>query len=343
MKRLFLTIGIAFLAGLIFIRVFDLYLDPEKLFFKETIKLSDAWAASLPFPSEPRYVFAGGSEIRTSIDPALLQKDFGIASINSGLHAGFGIPCNLRVALDYLRKGDTLVLSTLVAGNLPQVSNQGLKFAFNRCGISMFDPVFMPASRKNIKSLSLADTPRMCLTIAKCVYSWHILYKYRDQTVLHPSGWMEVLYRDFEETAIPQEPQMVQLPSSQQCAVYKKFLLQVQQECSRRGAYLLLVNPIRCSSKSERLKIAIYTLLALHEGIPVLKDERLGVVPLPSHFADTNLHPNSEAARQNTQIIGDALKNKSYWTDQELMDYLHTHAVNLSADFLSSEGSFHDK
>lgn len=77
--------------------------------------------------------------------------------------------------------------------------------------------------------------------------------------------------------------------------------------------------PVGLSNYYEIKRRLMHALQLTRMGIPVLKDERLGLTVNNKILADTYYHMNAEGADWNSRIIARLLKEKSYWTEQELL------------------------
>lgn len=324
MKRLvFFSLAAAFIA-LVCSICFDVAFSPEKLFFQRCAQASDAWAEELRKGEEPCYVFAGGSEIRTSIDPGLLLREKGVRGINAGMAAGYGLRSNVAMALLYLRAGDTLVLScppSWLSG--PAETTGGIKIAFMRCGFGVFKDDLLRCTMKNVRQLLSPSTPEMCMYAARRIFMPHHMYKYDEHTNVHPTGWMEVLYDEMSRTPDPKGKEPSSLAPSALPKAAWDFLQTVKTACEKRGVALVLMHPVFCLPEEEKASHAFAMLPLVKAGYRYLKDERLGVISESRRFADTDAHLNSETAGENTLVVGELLKSASYWTEEELVRYLY--------------------
>lgn len=68
--------------------------------------------ALLETTQQPRIIFVGGSNIAFGVDSHAIQDSLNMNVINFGLHAGLGIKLPLEDCLDYVRKGDVVVIQT---------------------------------------------------------------------------------------------------------------------------------------------------------------------------------------------------------------------------------------
>lgn len=59
---------------------------------------------------QPRLILLGGSNVGMSFDSQMLKDSLDINPINAGLHAGFGLKFILDNAVQYIKKGDVVIL-----------------------------------------------------------------------------------------------------------------------------------------------------------------------------------------------------------------------------------------
>lgn len=62
------------------------------------------------FNEDKRIIFVGGSNLAFSLDSEMIEKEFNIPVINTGLHAGVGIFHEIDDILPYVHKNDIIVL-----------------------------------------------------------------------------------------------------------------------------------------------------------------------------------------------------------------------------------------
>lgn len=59
----------------------------------------------------PRIIFVGGSNLAFGLDSEMIAKETGYNPINLGVHANFGVGCQIRMIKKHLRSGDLIVLA----------------------------------------------------------------------------------------------------------------------------------------------------------------------------------------------------------------------------------------
>lgn len=323
MKRLLLIIGCAVLLALACIQLYSRFFNPDMRFFLEVAEASDGWAEQICASERPVYILAGGSEARSGVDPQIMLDEFGIPLINAAEGAGHGLQANANVAFKYLKPGDTLILSILSTDdvNVPP-SASGMKLNVYRMGARIFNSGMIEPSIRNTGSFLSSDMRSLFTLLTRYFARSGRLYKYDKQTIVHPSGWMEVQYREMDNYIPETLPPGTQLAVLDGKSLFIRILQKLRDHCESKNISLLVSIPVGCNDSSLRPLYAMQALCITRLGIPVLRDERLGCLPVPTDFADTTAHLNATAAEQNTRILGRLIKEKRYWTEQELLDTL---------------------
>lgn len=323
MKRLLIIIGCAALLALACIQLYSRFIDRDMQFFLKVAEASDGWAEQLHATESPVYVLAGGSEARSGVDPQIMLDEFGIPLINAAEGAGHGLQANANVAFKYLKPGDTLILSILSTDdvNVPP-SASGTKLNVYRMGARLFDSGLIEPSMRNAGNFLSSDMRSLFTLLTRYFARSGRLYKYNEHTIIHSSGWMEIQYREMDKCTPFKLSPGTKLPILNETSQIMKTLRKLQGHCQENNISLIVSIPVGCNDAGMRAAYAIQALGITRLGIPVLRDERLGCLPVPTDFADTTAHLNAKAAAENTRILGRLIKEKQYWTEQELLDTL---------------------
>lgn len=323
MKRLLIIIGCAALLALACIQLYSRFIDRDMQFFLKVAEASDGWAEQLHATERPVYVLAGGSEARSGVDPQIMLDEFGIPLINAAEGAGHGLQANANVAFKYLKPGDTLILSILSTDdvNVPP-SASGMKLNVYRMGARLFDSGLIEPSMRNAGNFLSSDMRSLFTLLTRYFGKAGRLYKYDEQTIVHPSGWMSVEYREMDNCIPGALPASAELPVLDESSLFIETLRKLQAHCREKNISLIISIPVGCNDTSMKPQYAMKALSITRHGIPVLKDERLGCLPVPTDFADTSAHLNAKAAAENSRVLGRLIKEKQYWTEQELLDTL---------------------
>lgn len=320
MKKLVAAVFVAFVIGVIWNYLFIYYLLPDTRYWMRCAETSDRWAEALRKTPEPCYVFAGGSEMRTTVDPQQLMDEYGIRAINAAQQAGYSGIVNIEVATVYLRKGDTLVHSLSSYDLSEPPSKTGIRFAWKRRGAAMFNNGLLKPNFSCMRTIVAGDAGCLSLCVIKGLFSGDPIYRYDRDSYIHPSGWMEVRL-DSEWHRAPRTFSSNHIYPLSPSAL--SGFRRLEEICHRKGAHLLLMACLYHRAPEARAAEAYMALSAIRNGFCVLKDERLGCEPRGNLFSDTVNHQNAEGVRRHMHIIGHALKHQLYWTESELIEELH--------------------
>lgn len=317
MKKLLLCITAALLLGWAWNALFNYALSPDVRFWNRCADATDAWNERLRAEQgTPCFVFGGGSETRTTIDPAYAQERYGMRVINAAAQGLYGGPCNAEYALSYLRAGDTLVFPLTAYGLDNPPNPSGLRFLFRRNGRGMYADGLIPCRRDTVRPLMAGDALALSSCFTKLLTTGSFRYRYETDATVHESGWMEVLTTD------EQQRPAARLNARRLTGMGPAALaacLRLQDLCRAKGCKLVFRLHIAHANTSSRAREAMAALSAVRAGLCVLRDPRLGCEPAPRDFADTNNHLSAEGVRHQMDDICPALKNERYWTEEELL------------------------
>lgn len=324
MKKLILYSLLALSAAFCSVWGIDRIINMEVEFFYKLTKVTAEWESQLRKGKFPCYIFAGGSEVRTTIDPAAMFRLHSINAVNAGNHAGFGPVCNAATAMVYIRPGDTFVMSGLESERVDDVPALGAKFAWRCLGWGMFKDGILPVNIRTIVKALVGDSVMICFYAYKKrrnqILNKH-WYEHRDVATIHTNGLLEI--------NLDKSKQLVRDNIKGRQNVLDEFVSlckRIQWCCSQREADFVVMIPLRYEMESARLRNAALALELTRAGIHVLKDHRLGVGVDSSYFSDTTLHLSRKGIDESAQVIGSALKNKNYWREEELMNILNDEA-----------------
>ncbi len=319
MKRLLIILSLALVAGVFTVYLYDRVFNPELSFFRQALSNTDQWEKEMRKLGKPCTIICGASETRMGIEPAIMLEEFGMPAVNAGGAAGFGTRCNAALALRYLQSGDTMLFSFLsLSPRALPATTDGLKLATLHLGSEVYSSGIIPLTAENLKMSALGDTRSLCTWLAKLVFSPDLIYKYAKNTIIHPSGWVEVLYRDMANAKAPllNPPALYRMEEKGEVI---NFLHELDEHCQNKQARLLIHIPVGFAHPTYQAQHAYTALQLTRAGFSVLRDERLGVVSDPHAFSDIGVHLSGEGTRENTRIIARALKYDEYWTERELV------------------------
>ena len=326
MKRLIFCILVGIVTALILAQAYCYYLHPEIVFYRKAIAVSSEYEKHLRNDGRNCCIMGGGSEIHSSISPEIMLKDCGVPAVNVATAAPFGIATNLAIALNHVQPGDSLIFSLISTDSraFPATSS-GTKFAFYLHGAKAFTLGGLPTNLTSLKHLISSDAASMMMSSVRYL-SRGYAYVYSAQATLHPDGWMEIHRGGMQGIKTSQALNPYHVPS-QKCIA---TLLQAKQTCQQLGANFIILLPPSYISPDNSIHYLLDALHITRLGIPVLKDERLGIIKDSNLLSDTPSHLNAQGTIENSRIIARALKEKQYWNESELVNRLLLHGIRVA-------------
>lgn len=326
LKKVLIYLIASLLLSLFLNRVYEHHFRPDSLFFSDCLSASRKWEKKVRNQGEPCYVFAGGSEVRMSIDPLSMLKEHGVRAINAATQAGNGTRCNIQIALDFLQKGDTLVLSMFpdVTSIGENSSHGGVNFCYTQQGPQMFaDGIVLPNSH-NISHLLFGDSSCYSTHIIRILTRPHCIYRYscKKNARISESGRVEVFIRKQHISPSKSSKKIENVPVIRFSGI-ASLMEQTKKACHARGAKLIVYLPRHCRSSIYRQTYAQTALYLTKLGIPVLRDPHLGTWENNDAYSDTPQHMSVRGGQVYSSYIAQLLKNKDYWTQEELMHIIH--------------------
>ena len=326
MKRLIISILVGIVSALILAQAYCYYLHPEINFYRNAINISSDYEKKLRNKGHSCYIIGGGSEIRSSISPEIMLKDYGVPAVNVATAAPFGIVTNLSIALNHLQPGDSLVFSLIATDSsaFPATAS-GTKLAFYLHGEKAFTLGGLPANLTSLSHLISSDAASMMISTVRYL-SRGYAYVYSAQAPMHPDGWMEIHRGGMQgkKTGKILNPYH---GLSQKCIA---TLLQTKQKCQQLGADFIILLPPSYIFPDYSIHYLLNALHITRLGKPVLKDERLGIIKDSALLSDTFSHLNAQGSIENSRIIARALKEKQYWNESELVNRLLLHGIRVA-------------
>lgn len=326
MKKIVCVCTLACLLALLGAYCFERWINPETAFFLRAAEASDAWAMQTAerYPKQKRYIFVGGSDVRSGINPEIFMQDFGMVAINAGGMAAYQLPAVCSASEVYMREGDVLVVGCLNRKNYYLPDMHGMKFAYLRAGNDIFRFGLFPHAFSNYVSLLCGESGPLCMYLSKKVARPDQMFKYDKDTVIHPNGWMDIRYREMNDAVAEPIPDNVKsLSQLAPCAKkYGPFIRSLKLSCQEKGVRPIFFFPMCFQDESYRVAYAWIALCIIREGGHVLKDERLGCDADCMHFADYMLHPTAEGTAIQSRLLAQLLHTETYWTEEDLIAYL---------------------
>lgn len=326
MKRLFISILVGIVAACILAQAYCFYLHPEINFYKKAIILSTEYEQQLRAKGHSCCIIGGGSEIHSSVQPSLMLNEYGIPAVNVATAAPFGIATNLAIALNHVQPGDSLIFSLIATDTrayLPTAS--GTKLAVYLYGVNAFTTGGLPADLEALKNLLSSDAASMMISTVRYLTRGYA-FVYSAQATLHSDGWMEIHRGGMQGKKTRKTVEPYHGPS-QKCIA---SLLQAQQKCRQRGVNFAIMLPPSYVRPDYSVHYLLNALHISRLGIPVLKDERLGIIKDCNLLSDTISHLNNQGTIENSRIIARAIKENQYWNEDELVNRLLLHGIRVA-------------
>ncbi len=327
MKRLLLCISAGILAALLLIQVYSIFLSPEINFYKRAIDISSQYEKKLRSEKLNCYIIGGCSEIHASVSPEIMLKDIGVPAVCFATGAPFGIASNLAIALNHIQPGDSFVFSLIATDSkaLPATAN-GTKLAFYLYGTKAFTIGGLPADFQSLKNL-ISSNAKSMLTFVVRYFTRGYSFIYSTQSTIHPDGWMEIHLKGMQGQTAGKAPASYQGLSKECIAT----LLMAKQKCQQLGADFIILLPASFVHPDYSIHYLLNALHITRLGIPVLKDERLGIIKDSQMLTDSPVHFNTQGTIENSRIIARSLKEKQYWNESELVNRLLQHGIKVEA------------
>ncbi len=324
LKRLLFYLVLALLGTYALNKVYECFLHPGSLFFSKTIEISKQWSDELRKSPEPCYVFTGGSEVRMNIEPQTMLEKHGVRAINAGVQAGNGVRCNTQIALPFLRKGDTLLVSYIPGNNTLKhngMTHGGINFCHTMQGFSPFTSGIIPTSCYSIASLFRGSSSNYAIHIMRLLTRPDCIYRYSSSknAEISKTGRVNVFLSTVQQDQLQDEPVEFKAPVRHS---WEPFLKDLKKYCDERGIALVMYISRVHSSINKRKNNAAAALFFIEEGFPVLKDPHLGCWPDASMFSDTDLHLSIEGGKIYSEFLALQLKNQQYWSKEELQQVM---------------------
>lgn len=327
MKRLLLCISAGIITAAAISLIYSCLFDGEINYYKKANTITSLHERKIRAAGHPCYVLAGGSETKSSISPAFMLEEADIKAINTATAAGFGVASNIAIAINHLHPGDTLILGLLSTQEENIIaSKNGIKLITQLYGAKAFQHDIIPLNIRNILSLFSANAGNMMVgLVRRCTRGY--AYVYEKESTLHLDGWMEILRNTMQNAPLPKTIAS-DITFSTECSV---ILQKTMAACKKIQADFLVMLPVGFTNEYETKRRLMHALQLTRMGIPVLRDERLGRTPDNTLYSDTMFHMNAEGTEQNSRIIARLLKEKRYWTEQELLEQMNARGFTEDA------------
>lgn len=339
MKKLILIILSAFLLGCTVAFVFNRYLHPDMRFFLHAAAISDRWEQNMREQAHgaPIFIFAGGSETRSSIDPQILNDVYGIRSVNAAMNAGFGLQNNLLSALRYARPGD-IIVANISTNAFMEKNDIGARSAIYRRGLRAFTTPGIGLPWGDLLTLFKCNSSDLNIYAAKCILFPDRMYRYDQQTYLQPSGLMDIRYTEAQSTTCtaPNDPRFSPPRVAGDFALFSSDFLQL---CQQKGVKLWIWRAPIFAHESYQVQAALEALVMVRLGYQVLRDDEFNVTSDAGCFSDLTYHSGPKGVQRNTNRLASRLLHPEFWTEESLTFWLEKHGYKTDGTPNSPEAS----
>jgi len=281
---------------------YTLLLNPELTFWKYVYGEKVKWAEDLTAEGLKKHVFVGGSSCAFQIDAGLLSQEYGIPSVNMGMHAGMGSVAITVLGIRAMAPGDTLVLA-LEPGLLtkpPTITPLGCQMLISTGLLLAAGPhqqLLGDISLGQVLGSLRPGLYNITTMLAKLAVG-RPLYRYSTQD-LHRGG---ALSTDFKDNINPMPASPVPLDPASAAWISQVAKL-VMARFQSRAVYLipLLLYADDSVETARATNIAFLREIAL--VVSPLHDPAFGVSSNLLDFSDTALHLNSSGMKKRTRTI----------------------------------------
>ena len=290
--------------------------DGEGAYWSAAMEKSRCFAERFPESRAGNVVIYGGSTIRTSYMPSVLESEFSLSVVNCGLAAGFGPDVLTETAFEETKPEDLLVVALepvfLVDDEHSETTSAGKDFYLREKGLSFRKKTFFSVSVFDFPGCVRVDTRYFLFLLARRIGRMKP-YRYDIAENLHDDGWMELHEPEIAAAAETGPVVLLSLSDSG-----RDLLLRIRDACAKRGCRVCYqLAPQFHGNPNARLGYAALCK-DISSIMPVIRDPMLGVNTNRLEFADTPHHPLRAGALRATRSFGEALARAEFWSDEEL-------------------------
>lgn len=300
-RHLFLVLLASLAGSYVLGAAYTLWINPEIRFWKEAYAVKVEHARQLDQAGQNKTVFVGGSSCAFQINTQLLEEEFGIPSVNMGMHAGMGARAIVALALPLLNPGDRLILNLepgLLTGDLKPTS-LGLQFLVATGNLKALAPLSSSAQTGWIEPiLSLRPGLRNLVTMAGKLIAGRPLYRYHRKDI--QSGGYLITDQIGAVPVAKVKPQI----ASRAALTFLSDIKNLIEKDNIDTQFLLpwlCVDPLE--STSAKSTFASFSS-AVKVYFPEVRDGKSGVDITLDEFADTSLHMKKSGATRRTRLLG---------------------------------------
>ena len=263
--------------------------------------------------AEPRIIFIGGSSVAFGTDSKRITDSLHRNAINLGLHAGMGIKIPTEDFLQYVRKGDVVVL---------QIEYENFYGGGN--GDVETVPWFLYYTGFRTKYLSLVNPehiiwgfPRMAIGNLRKIIYYPFTGTWKVHSLISPSGYEyskggfneygdEVGHYDYP--SVPYNPISKASEPKPIDESFIKWLKDIIIRYEQRGAQVIMLPPVCIKSHFARISSDIIeNSLKEIDRSYIVNPETM--VLEDKYTFDTEYHVSKDGVKLNTQHIIESLAN----------------------------------
>lgn len=319
---IYLTLSLVISLGIN--RLYEKTARPDALFFASCLEASRNWAEQLRKTNEPCYIFAGGSEVRMTIEPETMLREHNVRAVNAAGQAGNGARCNAQISLPFLHSGDTLIFS-FIPGIPSGMSSGGISFCYSQQGPKALYEGVLPINQHTLSSWIMGDAQNYCMHLMRILTRPDCIFRYSSEqnARISKSGRVEVfLHKVPSQTTLGKN--ISDYLDEESVAIWSELMRDLQNYCKKKNVHLV-VNLTRAGAHPDIRRLnAKWALFFIKCGLKVIKDPSLGAHPYTEDYSDTLQHMSIEGGRRYSSFLAGQLKKEQFWTEEELLQILET-------------------
>lgn len=298
---------LALLTGALLSAAYMNWGNPNVRFQRKVIK-KQFQSLHKPEATAQRVLVVGGSSVSFSIQPELLQQEFGLNVVNLGLPAGAGRGLHCEWALQEVRAGDLVVLSFESTGWTEQeqtlITPLGSQFWFLNIGPQYnFDSRLGEVGvKERYQWTDIRPGGKHLVTLATKLAFKQPLFRYDEENLREggylagTSGW-----------GIQPDDYLLKLELA---PLQRRLLTAMKKKVEQLGARLVVSLPWRLTKDEllvEQQELNLKLIGEIEQVAPVIHDPWLGVCNRVDWYADTGWHLTEEGADARSRAFGSGL------------------------------------
>lgn len=273
--------------------------NPEIEFWREAYQLKVEHSRQLSEAGHAKLVFAGGSSVAFQISPEVLEEEFGIYSVNMGMHAATGAVSLIAVAVAECRPGDTLVLmmEPELMNQLDHVTHFGEQMSRIVFPEKIWESELFREKRSGYGWFTgIRPGLYHVATMLGKVATGRDLYRYGINDI-QSGGMITTEIRNGPFKTGISNPGCISENSG-------SFLTNLEKLMQRKEVKLIYTVPweyVNSRAAYEQQRHNKYFLSEIADFVPVLLESSAGVWTNSEDFADTNMHMTQDGAKERSR------------------------------------------